>query len=229
MSFTWNIPAPGGGSGSEELLVSHDRQRPNRVLVLPAWFDEANKLRRFTREVMRRLDKAGIDVFLPDLPGCNESLAPLAAQTLQSWRATAIAAANAFAATHILAIRAGALIAPAHLPGWQYAPQSGARLLRAMIRARTIAAREAGIAETSETLMALGRDKGLILGGWHLGAAMIGALETAEPSLAPGQSAIAQNTLGGAGLWLRAEPGDDSAQADALAAIIAHDIAPASR
>ena len=44
-------------------------------------FDEANKLRHFTIELMRRLDTAGIDTFLPDLPGCNESLAPLEAQT----------------------------------------------------------------------------------------------------------------------------------------------------
>jgi len=30
-------------------------------------------MRRFTVEVMRRLDNAGIDSFLPDLPGGNES------------------------------------------------------------------------------------------------------------------------------------------------------------
>ena len=43
--------------------------------------------------------------------------------------------------------------------------------------------------------------------------------ETAEPVLAKGQSDIAQNRLGGPGLWLRAEPDEDSAQADSLAAI----------
>jgi hypothetical protein len=45
-------------------------------------------------------------------------------------------------------------------------------------------------------------------------------LESAEPVLAAGQHDIAQSTLGGPGLWLRAEPSEDSAQADALAAII---------
>ena len=34
-------------------------------------------------------------------------------------------------------------------------------------------------------------------------------------------AAIGQDMLGGAGLWLRAEPGEDAGQADALAAIIA--------
>jgi len=95
-------PCPGG----EEYALAFDRNRPKRVLVLPAWFDEGNKLRHFTVEVMRRLDGAGVDSFLPDLPGCNESLAPLEQQTLQSWRAEAAEAAWFFSATHVLAIRA---------------------------------------------------------------------------------------------------------------------------
>ena len=90
-----------------------------------------------------------------------------------------------------------------------------------MIRARTIAAREAGLAETAEGLMTQGRNAGLMLGGWQLGAGMVRELETAEPALAPGQSDIAQPALGGPGLWLRAEPDDDAEQANRLAAIIA--------
>lgn len=221
MSFTWNIPDLAG----EELLVGFDRGRPVRVLVLPAWFDEANKLRRFTVEVMRRLDTAGIDSLLPDLPGCNESLEPLELQTLSRWRAAADAAAETLGATHVLAIRAGALLAPEGLPGWHYAAQNGPKLLRGMIRARTIAAREAGKFETYEGLTEIGREAGLVLGGWVLGAAMIADLETAEPALAPGQSDIPQTALGGPGLWLRAEPDEDAAQADRLAAMIAENLA----
>lgn len=203
------------------MLLAFDRGRALRVLVCPAWFDEANKLRRFTVEVMRRLDAAGIDTLLPDLPGCNESLAPLQGQTLAGWRTGIASAADELRATHVLAIRAGALIAPAGLPGWHYAAQSGPKLLRAMIRARTIAAREAGIAETSEGLMAQGRETGLTLGGWNVGAALFRALASAEPELAPGQSDIAQSSLGGPGLWLRAEPDEDAGQAERLAATIA--------
>jgi hypothetical protein len=219
--FTWNIPASNGGVAADELLVAFDRGRPARVLVLPAWFDEANKLRRFTVEVMRRLDSAGMDCLLPDLPGCNESLAPLSAQTLEGWRAAAASAAEVLGATHVLSIRAGALLAPASLPGWHYAAQTGPKLLRGMLRARTISAREAGNSETSDGLLATGRNDGLTLGGWHLGAAMIRALEEAEPALAPGQQAIAPGLLGGPSLWLRAEPDEDAAQADRLAALIA--------
>jgi hypothetical protein len=122
--FTWNIPAHDGGSAGEEMLLAFDRGRTARVLICPAWFDEANKLRRFTVEVMRRLDMAGIDSFLPDLPGCNESLVALRNQTLDGWRSGMMAAANALGATHVLAIRAGSLLAPAGLPGWHYAAQS---------------------------------------------------------------------------------------------------------
>lgn len=225
MIFTWNSPGADGGSVTEEQVVGFDRQRSVRVLVLPAWFDEANKLRRFTLEVMRRLDRAGIDAMLPDLPGCNESLAPLAEQTLEGWRDAARAAAQALGATHVLAIRAGALLVPKGLPGWHYAAQSGPKMLRGMIRARVIAAREAGVSETSEALLAIGRSEGLILGGWTMSAPMLRALESAEPALGVGQSAITQSMLGGPGLWLRAEPDDDAVQSDALAAIIAETLA----
>ena len=224
MIASWTITRADDAAG-EELLVAFDQARPVRVLVCPAWFDEANKLRRFTVEVMRRLDKAGIDSFLPDLPGCNDSLAPLDTQTLGSWRDAMSAAAQAFGATHVLTVRAGALLAPAHLPGWHYAAQSGPKTLRGMIRARTIAAREAGREEKAEALLALGRSEGLVLGGWSLGAGMIRELEHAEPELAEGQSEIAQSALGGPGLWLRAEPDEDPRQSEALAAIIAGSVA----
>lgn len=219
MISTWNIPAAAGGLPGEEQLLAFDRGRAVRLLVCPAWFDEANRMRRFTVEVMRRLDAGGIDSFLPDLPGCNESLAPTEDQTLAGWRSAMAEAARMLGATHVLAIRAGALIAPA-LPGWHYAPLAGARLLRAMLRARLVADREAGISGTSEHLLASGRSEGLTLGGWSIGAEMLRRLETAEPALAPGQCAIDQAQLGGPGLWLRAEPGEDAAQADALAALI---------
>lgn len=221
MISTWTTPASEGRAAGEEMLIAFDRGRAVRVLVCPAWFDEANKLRRFTVEVMRRLDAAGIDSFLPDLPGCNESLISLCDQTLADWRSDIVAAARDLGATHVLAIRAGALIAPVALPGWHYAAQSGPKLLRAMLRARVLAARETGISESSEQLALTGRAEGLVLGGWAVGARMFAELEDAEPALAPGQSDIAQTALGGPGLWLRAEPGEDPGQADRLAAIIA--------
>lgn len=214
-------PAPLGNGGiSEELLVSFDKARARRVLILPAWFDEANKLRRFTLDVMRALDAGGIDSFLPDLPGCNESLAPLESQTLDSWRAGAAAAAEAVGASEVLAIRAGALLVPPGLPAWHYAALSGPKLLRGLIRARTLAAREAGLSESAESLMTAGREAGLVLGGWRIGADMLRELESAEIAAGDNVRAITTGDLGGPGLWLRAEPGEDAAQAQRLAGII---------
>lgn len=211
------------GPDGDEYAVAFDRGRERRILILPALFDEANKLRRFTVETMRRLDAAGCDSFLPDLPGCNESPAPLAAQTLRSWQDAAAAAAAHFGATEALAIRGGALCAPVELPAWRYAPATGASILRAMLRARAIASKEAGVDETRESLLEQGRETGLELAGYRLGAAMVRELETAEPTGGAALANIAQSDLGGAGLWLRAEPDHDPDQAAALAALVAVD------
>lgn len=214
-------PSPSGG---EEYALAFDRQRDHRLLVIPALFDEANKTRHQLAEVMRRLDGAGIDSLLPDIPGCNESLAPLARQTLESWREAAQAAATHFAATHLLTVRAGALLAPNGLPGWRYAPIDGPGALRALLRARTVASREAGTAETIDSLAELGRAEGIELAGYRLGPAMFRGLDAAELPDAGMLREIDQGTVGGGGLWLRAEPGFDEAQADALAAIVAMEL-----
>ena len=64
MIESWQAPLQ-NGTTSEELLVKIDHGRNIRVLILPALFDEANKLRRFTVELMRALDRLEIDSFLP--------------------------------------------------------------------------------------------------------------------------------------------------------------------
>ena len=214
----WPCPAP-DGERHEEMALAFDRGRPHRLLVLPAWFDEANKLRRQTVEVMRRLDLSGIDSFLADLPGCNESEAALDNQTLVSWRAAAASAAEHFGATHVLAIRAGALLAPAPLPGWAYAPIDGQRVLRSMLRAHSVAAREAGRPERGEDVQTRAREQGIELGGWAIGAQMFRELEAAQAD--DRLIEIDQAALGGAGLWLRAEPDEDPERADTLAALLA--------
>ena len=217
----WPCPAADSGTRAEAALL-FDGGREKRLMVLPPLFEEANKLRHLIVEVMRRLDATGIDSVLPDLPGCNESLAILAEQTLDGWREAAAAAARHFRATAVLTIRGGALLRPEGLPGWDYAPQDGAKILRNMVRARVIASKEAGDAETREGIEALGRSEGIALAGWQLGAPMFTALEQAE--VAPREGGVAlldQETVGGRPLWLRADPDHDAAQADAIAATIA--------
>lgn len=216
---TWPCPDASGGE-TPEYALALDQDRQHRLLVIPALFDEANKLRRLTVEVMRRLDAAGIDCLLPDLPGTNESLAAHNLQTLESWTSAMLAAANHFRANRVLAIRGGALVVPKVIPGWLYAPAKGAGLLRQLLRARIVAAREMGREETQESLLQQGEAEGLELAGYAIGPTLLSQLQTALPAARHGLLTIAQDTIGGGGLWLRAEPDDDREQADALAAVI---------
>lgn len=205
----------------DEYALTFDRGRAARLLVLPALFDEANKTRRQIAQTMRRLDNSGIDCFLADLPGCNESLQPLEIQNLDSWRIAAAAAAKHFGATHVLTVRASAILAPPRLPGWRYAPTGGANALRALLRARLVAAREAGRDDTMDGLTANGRSDGLELAGYQLGPQMFTQLEAARLPDSGILTDIDQSAIGGGGLWLRAEPDEAPDQADALAAFIA--------
>ena len=219
----WPCPLAQSGFADEYALVI-DRERTARVLIVPALFDEANRLRRFSVELMRRLDGAGIDSMLPDLPGTNESLQSLEVQNGSGWRTAMEAAAAHFAATHVLGIRGGCLYTPSALPGWHYAPAKGAILLRQMMRARILVSREAGRDETQDALMETGLREGLELSGHRLGAALLADLQAAEALVESHITRIAQEAIGGSGLWLRAEPGDAPEQADTLAALIAQGI-----
>lgn len=222
---TWSAPLPGGDVSTEGVLA-FDQAREHRILIVPAMFDEANKLRRMTVEVMHRLHLSGIDSFLPDLPGCNDSLQALPKQTLEDWRFAVEAAAIHFRNTHVLTIRSGALLAPLDLPGWRYAPTGGRQIMRSMMRARTIAAKEAGREETIADIEVIGREKGVELAGWKLGPELFSSLSTAKTPGAETLVDIAQDVIGGAGLWLRAEPDEDPEQADALAALVAIGLDP---
>ncbi len=224
LTRTWPCPLPGGGVSDEYLLLCDGGGGPS-VLMIPPLFDEHNKLRAQIVSVMRCLGRKGIGSALPDLPGCNESLLPLDEQSLSGWREAILAAVSLLEPTHVLAWRSGSLLAPADLPGWQYAPQTGAKQLRGMLRARTIAAKEAGKAETLAELEQLGRTEGIELAGWPLNADMFRELEAAQPHLGKAQQEIAQGDIGGPALWLRAEPERDEHQAEALATILADQIA----
>ena len=217
---SWPCPLPGGGI-SDEFALSFDQSRDARLLVIPALFDEANRLRRLSVDVMRRLDGAGIDCFVIDLPGCNESLLPLEQITPDDWRDAAQSAARHFGATHVLALRGGGLVVPAGLPGWRYAPVNGAAILRQMLRARILSSREAGVAETQEGLLAAALDHGIELAGYRLSADFVHQFQSLKPAASAALSDIDQDMVGGSGLWLRAEPGENAKQADALGAIIA--------
>ena len=218
-----NWPCPNVGGLVQEYALTFDAARNHRLLIIPALFDEGNRLRRLTVEVMRRLDARGIDSFLPDLPGCNESLQPLERQEAASWLSAMTSAARHFGATHVLGIRGGCLFTPAGLPTWHYAPVKAAAIMRQMLRARLLSAREAGREENRDALAKAALAQGIELAGYRLGAAFYRQFELMAPDAAA--TVVAQDCIGGAGLWLRAEPDEDSAQADALAALMANGIA----
>jgi len=216
---TWPCPLPAGGL-AREYAIAFDRRRKHRLLIVPALFDEANKMRRLTLEVMRRLDASGIDSFLPDFPGCNESEQPLHAQATEDWLDAMSAAMAHFGATDILGIRAGCLFTPKDLPTWHYAPVKGETILRQMLRARILASREAGIEEDRQQLVDLALAQGIELAGYQLSADFFEGFQRLVPAQSEDIHPVEQSMIGGSGLWLRAEPDENREQADALAAVL---------
>ena len=215
----YSCPLPGGGE-TAEYARSFDKRRSKRVLFIPALLDEANKLRHFSVEVMRRLDSVGIDSFLPDLPGCNESEQNLADVEPEDWATAVHAAARHFAATHVLAIRGGGLLLPPRIGGWHYAPVKGATLLKTLLRARVLASREQGREESLDGLLEHGTAHGLELAGFSLSGEALRQLGGLKPDGRDEITVIEHSTIGGTPLWLRAEPDFDPAQADGLAALV---------
>ena len=218
MMASWPCPTPDGGTASEHAF-SCEGSGPVLLLIVPALFDEGNRLRRFTAQTMHALALRGIGSVLIDLPGTNESLQPLGRMTLSGWQEAVACAARHFSPSHVAALRGGAMLTgAAGIPTLSYAPTGGATILRQMIRMRVLSAREAGREEKAEDLLAEGREAGIVLGGYALNAAMVAELEHAGPAPA---ATISHGDIGGGALWLRAEPGEDAGQADALAARLA--------
>ncbi|WP_313958497.1 hypothetical protein [Novosphingobium sp. 9] len=220
---SWPCPLPAGGT-FHEYALAFDRDRAHRLLIAPALLDEGNKLRRFTVELMRRLDLEGVDSFLPDYPGSNESLQALSIQDPTDWIDAMRAAAVHFGATHALGLRGGCLFTPDTLPCLHYAPLKAASILRQLLRARMLASRENGAEETREGLAAQAEANGIVLAGYSLGADFYHHFEPMIPS--EQAEIITQEALGGPGLWLRAEPGEDASQSAALARLITASLAP---
>jgi len=198
------------------------------VLFVPPLFEEANRTRRTLVLAMRALAAGGFAALLPDLPGQNESLTPLAEVDLARWSEALAAVAERIDGPLIVAsLRGGCLIdhhARAALH-WRLAPVGGASLLRTLLRARISADREAGKPSSLESLQAEARAAPLLLAGNPLSPAMIAQLGAAEVQpVAPLRSLTlgsGDGALPGTPLWLRAEPGEDAAMAQAMAADIA--------
>lgn len=198
------------------------------ILFVPPLFDEANRTRRTLSLAMRSLAAQGFASVLPDLPGQNESLVPLEDVDLAGWRRALADVADAIDGPVIIAsLRGGALID--HIAKadawWRLAPVGGASLLRTLMRARVAADREAGITASLESLQDMAQTEPLALAGNRLSPAMVAQLGGAEVQPAAPLRTVAlghgDDAIAGTPLWLRAEPGEDRAMADAIAADIA--------
>lgn len=207
------------GGRHENCLGFGGDHTARHILIVPPLFDEMNRVRRMLVETMRALALRGVRTYLPDLPGCNESLADVSTQTLADWQHAVGAAAMQLDATHIASLRGGTLIdhQPV-LPHWRLAPVKGSSILKTMLRTRIAADKEAGILTTIDALMAQAVSGPLALSGYQLGSAMLASLERAEPVAIAACHDAALADVGGSSLWLRAEPQDDAEMSASLAA-----------
>jgi hypothetical protein len=206
--------------GQREYCLSlGDAAATRRIFIIPPLFDEMNRVRRMLLQAMRAVATRGCVGLLPDLPGCNESNADMAAQTVASWRDAMAAAASELDATHVASLRGGALVDGAiDLPHWRLAPVKGSSLLKTMLRTRIAADKEAGRTVTADQLMAEAKTSPIELSGYLLCHAMLESLNTATPVALPDAREVPLSDIDGSPLWLRAEPFDDPAMSAALAA-----------
>lgn len=207
------------GGHKEYCLSFGEAGAARTILIVPPLFDEMNRARRMLVEAMRALAGCGVCSLLPDLPGCNESMADLSAQTLKTWQGAVEAAAAQLGATHIASIRGGCLIDHGlTLPHWRLAPVKGGSLLKTMLRTRIAAEKEGGNTVTIEQLMAAAQSDPLELSGNMLGVIMLESMNRTEPVAVAGLREVALADVAGTPLWLRAEPQDCPEMSAALAA-----------
>jgi len=217
--------------GREAMYRFGPRHGPVAMLLLPL-FEEHNRTRTFAVALLRRLGALGIAAVLPDLPGTGESLVETSAMTLEALRHSAADLAAALAreggACFTLAIRSGALLDTHAEPAgrWHFAPQSGPALLRELGRIRQA---EGG------TIRAADADWHAAAPATEIAGNLLSATllrEMAAELDAGGQKprrivrlesdpAAADLKVPGTALWRQAEPGEDAALAQRLAADIA--------
>ena len=194
------------------MLLRHGAGSTLNLLILPALFEEANRMRRFTVSMMRGLADCGIGSILPDLPGTGESLIAINNVTIDDWReACAAAAKHVDPPLLTVSIRGGALMDGIADFGWRLAPETGARLVRDMLRATKLSDQLSTTGVDSQA-----SERPTSLAGNGVGPGLFGKLSALAPI--NGHYRTAQVTdnadecdliLPGAKLWRAAESSDD--------------------
>ncbi len=209
--------------GGREWLVSHGPEDGAHVLIVPPLFEELNRTRQLLAQMMRRLAAAGIATHLPDLPGTAESSRTLEDTSWSEWREAIALAVQAVSASYIVSIRGGSLLddSAADADVLRFAPTEGKRLLRDMVRARSVTDK----AFDSTAQKAIFDGGPTLLGGYPVSAAFASALRQAEPADSAkvqtirleGDPGPAYRHIAGPPLWRRAEPAGSPELASALA------------
>jgi hypothetical protein len=213
--------------GGSELLLRHGADTAITLLILPALFEEANRMRRATVMIMRGLAARGIGSVLPDLPGTGESETTLANSQFVDWTDAVTALSDEIRAREgrclSVAIRGGAILdAPAD-HGWRLAPETGERVLRDMVRATALSS---GLSATELDRQA--RDTPTALAGNALSPDLYTGLMCAPMHAISRRTARLTDDAGerdislpGSRLWRAAEPGEDGVMSEAAVADIA--------
>jgi len=214
--------------GGREAMLRMGREDWPTVLILPPLFEEANRTRATLVQAMRLLSRPDLDKgvasILPDFPGTGDS--PLATHDVgfEDWVAAVEALAELLPRPRLtVAIRGGALLdryvdADAR---WRLMPETGARLLRDMVRATALtsgrkAAEIEAEADAQPTRLA----------GNLIAPALFAALNKAAPDDGPDIRTVrtddrpCDHAIAGDAVWRRAEPVTDSA----LHGVIGEDI-----
>ncbi len=188
-------------------MLSFGPDGKNPIVVLAPLFEEANRLRHFIVEMMRMLATEGIATCLPDLPGQGDSMVPSEDARVADWH-EAIAALSPRAT---IAFRGGALLDAHAVDRWRFAPETGARLLRDMVRSTALTS-----GEKAGELAARAAHETVMLAGNALSPELYATLERAVPEAVArtlrldDDAGEADARVAGSPLWRRAEPGDDA-------------------
>jgi pimeloyl-ACP methyl ester carboxylesterase len=210
--------------GGEEHYLRFGEDAPVTLLLLPALFEEANRMRRFTVSLMQALEDREIGTILPDLPGTGESLLEIGDVSFGDWHEAVAAVAEITSKPlKTIAIRGGALLDGKAANGWRLAPENGARLLRDMVRA-TALSQDISASELDR----MARSTPTRLAGNVIAPEFYARLSEAFPVSGNYRTARLEDdvadrdvTLSGSKLWRAAEPGEDAA----LVRVAADDIA----
>ena len=185
---------------------AHDK--PNKIILLQPLFEEANRFRRTMCQIVRTLDEAGIHAVVPDLPGMGEHPLGYDTVSVEDIRVALGSLTHEIAKSGRLlgtaAFRAGCLFDawvdnPNH---WRFAPESGERFVRTLLRTEDQAESDA-----NRLFVSGQRASRMFLTDFErLGLCPTERFRTVRLSSDRGAADL---HVDGSPLWRHAEPGED--------------------